>query len=93
MMMRQLASVSENYAHSSLVDAPSWNLWPSLHTSGPSPPQSSLNHNRNATGVRFRNATPPSDLIAMADRVREVLPHMPDELIIQVSLKCFDVSL
>ncbi|XP_020588430.1 E3 ubiquitin protein ligase RIN2-like isoform X2 [Phalaenopsis equestris] len=83
MMMRQLASVSENYAHSSSMDSPFWNLWPSLHASASSPPQPSLNNTRNPVGIRFRNTTPPSDLLAMVDRVREVLPHMPDELIIQ----------
>lgn len=93
MMMRQLASVSENYAHSSSVDASSWNLWRSLHASGSSPPQPSLNHNRNVAGVRFRNSIPPSDLLAMVDRVREVLPHMPDELIIQDLLRTNNINI
>lgn len=93
MMMRQLASVSENYAHSSSVDASSWNLWPSLHAPGSSPPQPSLNHNSNGAGVRFRNTTPPSDLLAMVDRVREVLPHMPDELIIQDLLRTNNINI
>ncbi|KAL0904250.1 hypothetical protein M5K25_026333 [Dendrobium thyrsiflorum] len=93
MMMRQLASVSENYAHRSSADASVWNLWPSLHASGSSPSQPSLNHNRNIAGVRFRNTTPPSDLLAMVDRVREVLPHMPDELIIQDLLRTNNINI
>ncbi|KAI0488286.1 hypothetical protein KFK09_028114 [Dendrobium nobile] len=94
MMMRQLASVSENYAHrSSSPDASAWNLWPSLHASGSSPSQPSQNHNRNVAGLRFRNTTPPSDLLAMVDRVREVLPHMPDELIIQDLLRTNNINI
>lgn len=88
MMMRQLASVSENFAHGSLDDA-AWNLWSSQHTSIPSIPSSaSIRLNRNAAGQRIRNASPSvnnmSELLAMVDRVREVLPHIPDELIVQV---------
>lgn len=94
MMMRQLASVSENFAHDSL-DNDAWTPWPSQHTSMPSlPSSSSLRMNRNATGLRIRNTSPSvnnmSELLAMVDIVREVLPHIPDELIVQVfSLLCF----
>lgn len=81
MMMRQLASVSENYAHGSL-DNDAWTPWPSL------PSSSSLRMNRHATGLRIRNTSPSvnnmSELLAMVDIVREVLPHIPDELIVQV---------
>lgn len=92
MMMRHLASVGENYAHGSLEDS-SWNIWPSPVPSGPSVPPSFRN-GRGSMGLRFRNTSPtPSvsenmlEILAMADRVREVLPHIPDELIIQVFVK------
>ncbi|URE21949.1 hypothetical protein MUK42_10700 [Musa troglodytarum] len=91
MMMRQLASVSENYAHGSLDDD-AWNPWPSQHTPMPSlPSPSSLRMNRNATGLRIRNTSPSvnnmSELLTMVDRVREVLPHIPDEFIVQDLLR------
>ncbi|KAK8916213.1 E3 ubiquitin protein ligase RIN2 [Platanthera zijinensis] len=82
LMMRQLASVSENYAQNS-IDSSTWNLWPGLNPPPSSPPQAALHHSRNVTGLRLRNTPPPpADLLAMADRVREVLPHMPVEVII-----------
>lgn len=88
MMMRQLASVSENFAHGSLDDT-AWNLWPSQHTSTPIPSASSVRLNRNSAGLRIRGNihsvnNSMSELVAMVDRVREVLPHIPDELIVQV---------
>lgn len=95
MLMRQLSSVSDNYAHGSLDDA-SWILWPNQPASGASaPPSSSLRYTRNTAGLQFRNATPTvngnmSEILAMVDRVREVLPHIPDELIIQV---CYNLML
>ncbi|THU73619.1 hypothetical protein C4D60_Mb04t24750 [Musa balbisiana] len=97
MMMRQLASVSENFAHGSLDDA-AWNLWSSQHTSIPSIPSSaSIRLNRNAAGQRIRNASPSvnnmSELLAMVDRVREVLPHIPDELIVQDLLRSNNINI
>uniref|UniRef100_A0A1D1ZJK5 E3 ubiquitin protein ligase RIN2 n=1 Tax=Anthurium amnicola TaxID=1678845 RepID=A0A1D1ZJK5_9ARAE len=89
MMMRHLASVGETYAHGALEDT-SWNLWPGPSHTGPSVPPPSLRNRRGSVGLRFRNtSTSPSinenmsEILAMADRVREILPHIPDELIIQ----------
>ncbi|CAA7399755.1 unnamed protein product [Spirodela intermedia] len=90
LMMRHLASVGETYAHGALEDS-SWNIWPapspSASPSGPSP-SITLRNRRSSAGLRFRNPPPSpaessSEMLAMADRVREVLPHIPDELIIQ----------
>ncbi|THU61286.1 hypothetical protein C4D60_Mb07t21700 [Musa balbisiana] len=90
MMMRQLASVSENYAHGSL-DNDAWTPWPSL------PSSSSLRMNRHATGLRIRNTSPSvnnmSELLAMVDIVREVLPHIPDELIVQNLLRTNNIDI
>ena len=89
MMMRHLASMGETYAHGSTEDA-SWNVWSTPSSSGPTMPMTLIN--RRSTGLRFRNPQPlsmadtSSEMLAMASRVREVLPHIPDELIIQVRL-------
>ncbi|XP_074581638.1 E3 ubiquitin protein ligase RIN2-like [Curcuma longa] len=98
MMMRQLASVSENFAHGSLHDS-AWNLWLSQHTAIPHiPSSSSVRLNRNAAGLRIRNTTSPvnsnmSELLTMVDRVREVLPHVPDELIVQDLLRTNNINI
>ncbi|KAG1362185.1 E3 ubiquitin protein ligase RIN2 [Cocos nucifera] len=98
MMMRQLTSVSDNHAHGSLDDA-AWILWRNQHASGTSvPPSSSLRYTRNSAGLHFRNATPTgngnmSEILAMVDRVREVLPHIPDELIIQDLLRTNNINI
>ncbi|KAG6477866.1 hypothetical protein ZIOFF_061298 [Zingiber officinale] len=98
MMMRQLASVSENFAQGSLHDS-AWNLWLPQHTAIPHiPPSSSTRLNRNAAGLRIRNATSPvnsnmSELLTMVDRVREVLPHVPDELIVQDLLRTNNINI
>lgn len=85
LMMRQLASsVSETYGQGALEDG-SWNLWPPHQPSGPSAASPAV-PNRNVVGMRFRGSAPApniSDILAMADRVREILPHIPDELIIE----------
>ncbi|XP_077235447.1 E3 ubiquitin protein ligase RIN2-like [Tasmannia lanceolata] len=91
MMVRHLASVSETYA-TALEDSP-WSLWPMTYApaaSGSSVPpvSSALRYNTNNAGLRFRNTTRSIDedisgLLAMADTVREVLPHIPDEIIFQ----------
>lgn len=99
MMMRQLAAVGETYAQTALEDT-SWSLWPMNPSSQAStstspvvapaaagtttvryPPGSA------SGGLRMRTTTPraANDLLAMAETVREVLPHIPDELIFQVS--------
>ncbi|PKA61081.1 E3 ubiquitin protein ligase RIN2 [Apostasia shenzhenica] len=94
MMMRQLASVGENYPRGS-VEASSWNLWPSYDGSAtsslthPSP----RNFNRNMGGVRHMNLPPPPNLLSMVDRIREVLPHIPDELIIQDLLRTNNINI
>ncbi|XP_008786977.2 E3 ubiquitin protein ligase RIN2-like [Phoenix dactylifera] len=98
MMMRQLTSAGENYAHGSLDDA-AWNLWPDQHASGSSiPPSSPLRYTTNTAGLRFRNTSPPvngnmSEILTMVDRVREVLPHIPDELIIQDLLRTNNINI
>lgn len=63
----------------------------------PSPSPSSLRFTRNTAGLRFRNTAAPvnenmPELHEMVDRVREVLPHIPDEVIIEVNLFEFEVS-
>ncbi|XP_042494923.1 E3 ubiquitin protein ligase RIN2-like [Macadamia integrifolia] len=92
MMMRQLTSVGENYAQTALEDA-AWSLWPVTHPQAipgapvPSVP-TSVRYAGNAGGLSFRSASPStndniSSILAMADTVREVLPHIPDEIIFQ----------
>ncbi|XP_078439776.1 E3 ubiquitin protein ligase RIN2-like [Wolffia australiana] len=77
LMMRHLATAGESYSHGSLEEA-GWNIWPGSSPSG-----------RNSAGLRLRTPHPSSlsdtssEMLAMAGRVREVLPHIPDELIIQ----------
>jgi len=100
LMMRQLASVREGYAQGSVDSTAAWNLWSthqaSASSSVPPPSSSSLRFNRNTTGLRFRNTPPPvngntPDIHDMVDRVREVLPHIPDEVIIEVKILKLDV--
>ncbi|KAK3125012.1 hypothetical protein QOZ80_7BG0598800 [Eleusine coracana subsp. coracana] len=85
MMMRQLASVSENYGH---TDA-TWNLWPDpVSGSSVAPSSSSLPNSAPAAGLRLRGTAGTvngsmSELHTMLDRVRGVLPHIPDELIME----------
>ena len=89
MMMRQFASVTDNYGH---ADA-TWNLWPES-MAGPSiVPSSSSRPDVSSASLRFRGTAGTingsmSRVNTMVDRVREVLPHMPDELIIEVRF-CF----
>ncbi|KAK9078066.1 hypothetical protein SSX86_002123 [Deinandra increscens subsp. villosa] len=91
MMMRQLAAVGETYAQTALEDS-SWNLWPinpsQASTSTSNNPTSSLRHRGHAGGSLIATAPRVSDddlshLLAMAETVREVLPHVPDELILR----------
>uniref|UniRef100_A0A0E0I0V0 E3 ubiquitin-protein ligase synoviolin-like TPR repeats domain-containing protein n=1 Tax=Oryza nivara TaxID=4536 RepID=A0A0E0I0V0_ORYNI len=86
MMMRQLTSVTDNYGH---PDA-TWSLWPEpVAGSSVVPSSSSRPDGASAAGLRFRGTARPangsmSEVLSMVDRVREVLPHIPDELIIEV---------
>lgn len=93
MMMRHLAAVGETYAQTALEDT-AWSLWPmnpsqasTSDSSIPSP--GSVRYPGTAGGLHMR--TPPraanenlANILAMAETVREVLPHIPDELIFQV---------
>lgn len=93
MMMRHLASVGETYANTALEDT-AWNLWPMTHPHAPSASSipaasSSARYSGNIGGLRFSHTSPSSnenlpDILAMANTVREVLPHIPDEIIFQV---------
>lgn len=92
MMMRHLAAVGETYAQTALEDT-AWSLWPmnpsqasTSNSSIPSP--GSVRYPGTAGGLHMR--TPPraanenlANILAMAETVREVLPHIPDELIFQ----------
>lgn len=95
-MMRHLASMGEAYTQATLEDS-SWGLWsmnPSQATTsetpGP-PPNTPLAYRGNSgvVGVRRRRtlSQPMTDsitnLLAMAETVREVVPHIPDEIIFQ----------
>ncbi|KAJ9539744.1 hypothetical protein OSB04_026250 [Centaurea solstitialis] len=98
MMMRHLAAVGETYAQTALEDT-AWNLWPinpsqsaaSTSTSN-NPSPSTLRHRGHGGGGGGGSVirTPPrvsdddlSNILAMAETVREVLPHVPDELILR----------
>lgn len=92
MMMRHLASVGESYAQTALDDA-AWSLWPmnpsQASTSTTIPPGTG----GRTDGLHLRtlsSATNESlaNILAMAETVREVMPHVPDEIIFQVNLKC-----
>lgn len=87
MMMRQLASVTDNYGHADGT----WNLWPeTMAGSSLVPSTSSVPDNAAAAGLRLRGTAGTtrngnlSEVLTMVDSVREVLPHIPDELIIEV---------
>ncbi|XP_074281856.1 E3 ubiquitin protein ligase RIN2-like [Silene latifolia] len=90
MMMRHLASVGENYAQTALEDT-SWNLWPGStsqgSTSGTAFPPAAQRYPAPTTVHRRVTSNPANDsianLLAMAETVREVLPHVPDEIIFQ----------
>ncbi|CAI9092045.1 OLC1v1027188C1 [Oldenlandia corymbosa var. corymbosa] len=91
MMMRHLAAVGETYAQTALEDS-NWSLWPmnpsQAGTSRSAVPSSSARFPGTAGGVQMRTATRAvnenlANILAMAETVREVLPHVPDEIIIQ----------
>lgn len=95
MMMRHLASVGETYAQTALDDN-SWSLWPTNPSQAstsdtPIPPPNTpqayhrnphrgFTHRRGPSLPVNENIT---NLLAMADTVREVLPLIPDEVIFQ----------
>ncbi|KAL9237057.1 hypothetical protein vseg_011646 [Gypsophila vaccaria] len=88
MMMRHLASVGETYPTSR--EDTSWSLWPGstsqATTSGTTYPTAA--QRLAATTVHRRAVSNPANesianLLAMAETVREVLPHIPDEIIFQ----------
>ncbi|KAF5480259.1 hypothetical protein F2P56_001022 [Juglans regia] len=92
MMMRHLASVGETYAQTALDDG-AWSLWPANPsqpptTGSPTPPAGGGRYIGGASGLHMRTASHPANdnianMLAMAETVREVLPHMPDDIIFQ----------
>uniref|UniRef100_A0A0E0LKP8 CUE domain-containing protein n=1 Tax=Oryza punctata TaxID=4537 RepID=A0A0E0LKP8_ORYPU len=94
MMMRQLTSVTDNYGHSDAT----WSLWPEpVAGSSIVPSSSSRPDGSSAAGLRFRGTARPvngsmSEVLSMVDRVREVLPHIPDELIIEDLMRTNNIN-
>ncbi|KAJ6933376.1 E3 ubiquitin protein ligase RIN2-like isoform X1 [Populus alba x Populus x berolinensis] len=92
MMMRHLASVGETYAQTALEDA-AWSLWPmspsqATPSASSTPPAAGGRHPGGTGGLHMRTASNSTNdfianILAMAETVREVLPHVPDELILQ----------
>lgn len=94
MMMRHLASVGETYAQTTLEDT-AWNLWPinpsQASASGSTIPPPGGRLPERTGSLHLRTASQSSNdnvanILAMAETVREVLPHIPDDMIFQV---CF----
>jgi len=92
MVMRHLASVGETYAQTTLEDS-AWSLWPmnpsqAAATGGPIPHAGGGRYTGGTGGLHMRTASRPANdnianILAMAETVREVLPHMPDDIILQ----------
>ncbi|XP_030488882.2 E3 ubiquitin protein ligase RIN2 [Cannabis sativa] len=92
MMMRHLASVGETYAQTALEDT-AWNLWPMNPSQAapmvpPIPPAAGGRIPRGTGGLHIRTASRSANdnlanMLAMAETVREVLPHIPDDIIFQ----------
>lgn len=95
MMMRHLANVGETYAQTALEDT-SWSIWPtnssqatpSGTTAAAPPPTTASAYSGSSSGAHRRSASRPandniSNLLDMAETVREVLPHIADEIIFQ----------
>ncbi|MCD9560071.1 hypothetical protein HAX54_018511 [Datura stramonium] len=91
-VMRHLAAVGETYAQTALEDA-AWNLW-SMRASqaGTSnsviPPAGSVRHVGGAGGLHLRTTSRATNnnipnIHTMVETVREVLPHIPDEIIFE----------
>ena len=95
MMMRHLASVGETYAQTALEDT-AWSLWPmnpsqAAASASSVPPNVGGRYPGNAGSLHTRTASRTANdnianILAMAETVREVLPHVPDEMIFQVLL-------
>ncbi|KAL5744312.1 hypothetical protein ACOSQ2_027428 [Xanthoceras sorbifolium] len=92
MMMRHLASVGETYAQTAIDDT-AWSLWPmnpsqAAASGSPIPPVVAERYPGNTGGLHIRSASRAANdnianILAMAETVREVLPHIPDELIFE----------
>lgn len=93
-MMRHLASIGDTYSQSALDDA-SWGIWPTnLSHTGASGSlasgASTVGRHPGATGgLHLRTASRSANddianILTMAETVREVLPHIPEEMIFQV---------
>ncbi|GKV17591.1 hypothetical protein SLEP1_g28070 [Rubroshorea leprosula] len=91
MMMRHLASVGETYAQTALEDT-AWGLWPMNQSqaapSGSSIPPAAGGRYPGNVGLHMRTASRMTNdnvanILAMAETVREVLPHIPDEIIFE----------
>ncbi|KAL3652489.1 hypothetical protein CASFOL_002170 [Castilleja foliolosa] len=94
MVMRQLAAVGETIDQTVLEEA-AWSLFPpNPSQAGTSrsaiPPANSVHYPRprGAGGLHLRSTSRTTNgnlanILAMAETVREVLPHMPDDLIFQ----------
>ncbi|XP_041007635.1 E3 ubiquitin protein ligase RIN2-like isoform X1 [Juglans microcarpa x Juglans regia] len=101
MMMRRLASVGETYAQTALEDG-AWNLWPAnpsqpATTGPPIPPAGGGRYIGGTNGLHMRTASRPANdsmanILAMAETVREVLPHIPDDIILQDLLQTNSVA-
>nr|CCW28828.1 putative Zinc finger, C3HC4 type (RING finger) [Arachis ipaensis] len=91
MMMRQLTSVGETYAQGAFEDA-SWSLWPinPSQASSSNPTVSVGERPSGGSGSLHRRTGSQSandnmaNILAMAETVREVLPHIPDDIIFQL---------
>ncbi|KAM7274308.1 hypothetical protein ACFE04_028972 [Oxalis oulophora] len=99
MMMRHLATVGETYAQSALEDAAwsLWPMHPSQGGASPIPPPPPAAHAGGGgrlpvgtgaglhlrTRSRTLNDNNLANILAMAETVREVLPHVPDEIILE----------
>lgn len=90
MMMRNLAAMGAQTA----VEDTAWGPWPfnpsEAAASGSVVPPTVAG--RFPGGLHLRTSSRADNLaniLAMAETVREVLPHVPDELIFQVWLRCF----
>ncbi|XP_010443260.1 PREDICTED: E3 ubiquitin protein ligase RIN3-like [Camelina sativa] len=87
MMMRHLASVADGYAQNALDDA-TWGLWPMnpSQVSNPSTNVPPAGGGRTG-GLHLRTVSRAENsmasILAMVETVREVLPHVPDEIIFQ----------
>lgn len=88
MMMRHLASVGETYAQSALEDT-AWSLWPQASATGSPipPPHARFPGGSGSFPMRtiLHSANDNlANILAMAETVREVLPHIPHDIIFQV---------